>query len=99
MLLIIGTFRISASGISAAKPAMAAMINASRAESGCLEYGYAEDILDSGLIHVKEAWVNRAALDAHFASPHIVAWRSSWPSLGISQRQLVLYKVGEPQSI
>ena len=99
MLLIVGTFRISASGVSAAKPAMAAMINASRAEAGCLEYCYAEDILDKGLIHVKEAWVNRATLDAHFASLHIADWRSSWPSLGISQRQLVFYEVGDPQPI
>ena len=97
MLLIVGTIRMSSSRVLDAKPAMEAMIMASRAEPGCIDYSYAEDVLDRGLIHVKEAWENRAALDGHFASSHIAAWRASWQSLGIVDRLLVLYEVGDPQ--
>ncbi len=97
MLLIVGTVRLSSSRVLDAQPAMEAMIMASRAEPGCIDYSYAEDVLDRGLIHVKEAWENRAALDGHFASSHIAAWRASWQSLGIMDRQLVLYEVGDPQ--
>ena len=99
MLLIVGTVRLPASNLAAARPAMAAMVEASRAEAGCLEYVYAEDVLNPGHIHVKERWVDQAALTQHFQSAHIATWRSSWPALGIGERDLKLYEVGEPQSV
>ncbi len=71
MLLIIGTVRVPPDGLEQAKPAMQRMISASRAEPGCLGYSYAQDVLDAGLIHVSEAWRDRAALEAHFKSAHI----------------------------
>ena len=76
---------------------MEAMIASSRAEPGCIEYSYSEDVLIDGLIHVKELWQNRLALDKHFASSHLAAWRAIWQSLGIADRHLVLYEVGEAQ--
>jgi quinol monooxygenase YgiN len=78
---------------------MASMIEASRAEAGCLEYCYAEDVFDRGLIHIKERWADRKALDDHFKSAHIAIWRATWLSLGIGQRNLSLYEVGEPKPI
>ena len=76
---------------------MARMIAATSAEDGCLEYAYAEDVLDPGLIHVKELWRDQSALDRHFASDHIAAWRACWSALGIGDRNLRLYEVGEPR--
>ena len=96
MLLIVGTIRLPAANVADARPAMQAMVAASRAEDGCIEYSYAEDVLDPGLIHVKELWSDRAALDRHFASSHIAQWRAAWPVLGIGDRRLDLYDVGEP---
>lgn len=98
MLLIVGTVRLPASNLERARPAMWAMVQASRAEAGCLEYGYAEDVFEPGLIHVKELWSDQAALDAHFASDHIQAWRAAWPGLEIGDRNLRVYEVGAPRS-
>jgi len=98
MLLIVGTVRLPAGRLGEARPIMASMVAASRAEAGCLEYSYAQDVLDPGLIHVKERWTDRTALDAHFKSAHMATWRASWPSLGIGERNLSLYEVGEPQT-
>jgi quinol monooxygenase YgiN len=95
-LLIIGTIRLPVENFSDARVAMRTMIEASLAEDGCLEYGYAQDVLDLGLIHVKERWRDRPSLDRHFASDHIAAWRSAWPALGIGDRVLLLYDVGVP---
>ncbi|GAB2481027.1 putative quinol monooxygenase [Comamonas humi] len=97
MLLIVGTVRLPAENLDRARPAMRAMVEASRAEPGCLEYGYAEDVLVPGLVHVKELWRDQAALDAHFASTHIAAWRAAWPALGIGDRDLRVHEVGEPR--
>ena len=98
MLLIVGTVRLPASNLDRARPAMRAMVQASRAETGCLEYRYGEDVLEPGLIHVKELWSDQAALDAHFASSHIQAWRTAWPALEIGGRDLRVYEVGAPRS-
>ena len=50
---------------------------------------------DPGLIHICESWADRAALDRHFATDHIAQWRAAWPELGIGERNLALYEVGE----
>lgn len=97
-LLIVGTVRLPPENLEAARPAMRRMVEASRAEPGCLDYGYAEDMFDPGLIHVKERWADQAALDRHFASPHIAEWRNAWPALGIGERRLSVYDVGEPRA-
>ena len=97
MLLIVGTVRLPPGNLPAARPVMARMVAASRDEDGCVEYAYAEDILDPGLIHVKELWTGQAALDRHFASGHIAQWRAAWPELGIGDRALRVYDVAEPR--
>ena len=97
MLLIVGTVRLPHDMLAAARPVMAVMVAASRAEDGCEDYAYGEDVLDPGLIHVRELWRDQAALDRHFASPHIAAWRAAWPGLGIRERALVVYDVGSPR--
>jgi quinol monooxygenase YgiN len=97
MLLIVGTIRMLPHIVDAARPIMRRMADASRAEEGCIEYIYAEDVFDRGLIHVKELWTDQTALDRHFGSAHIVEWRAAWPRLGIGGRDLRLYEVGEPR--
>lgn len=99
MLLVIGTIRMPAATINDARPVMAEMVIASRAEDGCLDYGYAEDVLDPGLIHVRELWRDQAALDAHFAMPHLAAWRATWTKLRITDRNLRCYEVGEAHPV
>ena len=98
MLLIIGTIRLPAGNLERARPVMRKMVEASRAEDGCVEYSYAEDVLDRGLIHVRELWRDQAALDRHFATDHLSAWRAEWPLLGFGERDLRVFEVdgGQP---
>ncbi|GLS21948.1 antibiotic biosynthesis monooxygenase [Labrys miyagiensis] len=99
MLLIVGTIRLSPENLEAARPVMKRMVEASRNEEGCIEYSYAQDVLDSGLIHVKEIWRDQAMLDRHFASAHIGEWRAAWPRLGIRDRRLRSHEVGEGREV
>lgn len=78
---------------------MKRMAEASRLEKGCVEYGYAEDVFEPGLIHVKELWTDQTALDGHFVSAHIAEWRTAWPDLGVRDRDLRVYNVAEPRKI
>lgn len=95
MILVLGTIRIPEGTLSEARPAMATMIAASRAEDGCLAYAYSLDVLDDGLIHVIEKWRDRAALNAHFESAHLAEWRRQFERLGITDRDLQLYEISE----
>lgn len=95
MLLIVGTIRIDPPRLDEARPVMLAMVEASRDEPGCIQYSYAEDLFEPGLIHVVERWRDREALAGHFSAPHLLEWRSNWPRLGIHGRDLRLYDSAE----
>ena len=95
MLLIVGTVRIPRENVARARPAVARMIEATREEEGCVHYAFAEDVLEPGLIHLHEVWRDRAALEAHFASAHMAEWRAAGRDVGIRDRNLRVYEVGE----
>lgn len=99
MLLIVGTIRLPSENLQEARPVMRRMVESSRAETGCVEYSYAEDVLDPGLIHVQEIWRDEATLKRHAASDHLKQWREQWPRLGIGDRHLRMYEIGEPRPI
>ena len=92
-LIVAGTVRVPPENVDRFRPAMTAMMTASRAEDGCIAYGYAEDVAEPGLIHVFEVWRDQAALEAHFQTPHMAQWRAQWPSFGVSDRRLTAYEV------
>lgn len=98
-VLVIGTVRLPAANLDRARPAMEAMMAASRAEDGCFEYAYSHDLLEPGLIRVTEAWRDREALAAHFKTAHMATWRAAFPDLQITDRRLVLYEAGEPEPV
>jgi quinol monooxygenase YgiN len=91
-LIIAGTVRVPPENVDRFRPHMLAMLAASRAEDGCYVYSYAEDVAEPGLIRVFEAWRDQAALDAHFTTPHMAAWRAAWPQFGVGERQLFAYE-------
>jgi quinol monooxygenase YgiN len=78
-----------------AREPMARMIEASRAEDGCVKYAFAEDVLDPGLIHVSELWRDQAALEKHASSAHMGAWRQVGRELGVGERNIRIYEVDE----
>jgi len=92
MIVLNGTIRIPADKLDQARPAMKAVIEATRKEDGCLFYAFGEDVLDPGLIVIAEAWRDEAALGAHLSSAHFNAWRDANPGLGVSDRQLTVYE-------
>ena len=98
-LVIAGTVRVPVENLEAMKPHMRAMLDASRAEDGCVEYSYAEDVAEPGLIRVFEVWRDQAALTAHGQTPHMAAWRAVWPQFRVSDRRLFAYEVASERQI
>ena len=56
MLILAGTIRIAVGQHAAAMPVVADMLEATRAESGCIRYTFAFDVLDEHLLHIFEVW-------------------------------------------
>jgi quinol monooxygenase YgiN len=98
-IIVAGTVRVPADKLEGFRPHMLAMLTASRAEDGCLEYSYAQDVAEPSLIRVYEAWRDQAALDAHFQTLHMAAWRAAWPAFGVGERRLKLYEASVEQAL
>ena len=80
VLLIIGTVRLPAHNVEAARPIMKRMADACGGQEGCIAYGYAEDVFDFGLIHVEEIHTGATSrmrtcsgMVANSASPMLVS--------------------------
>jgi quinol monooxygenase YgiN len=99
MILIVGTVRVPEEAFDAAHDAMATMIAETRKEDGCIRYAFARDVVDRGVMHVSEAWRDRAALAAHASSAHMAEWRKAIGAAGASERDLRLYDTDEGTAI
>jgi quinol monooxygenase YgiN len=92
-LIVAGTFRLPPENLDRFRAEMGDMVQSTRAEEGCLEYSYAEDALEPGLIRVFEIWRDDTALDDHLVSAHMSRWRAAWPEFGVTERRLSAYDV------
>ncbi|MDP3908160.1 putative quinol monooxygenase [Novosphingobium sp.] len=96
---VIGQFRLPAERMDEARAAMRKVMDATRAEDGCIEYNYAEDVLDPGLIRVSEVWASRAQLGAHLKTPHMAVWAEERAGLGLTGRSITVYEVSGLEEI
>jgi quinol monooxygenase YgiN len=92
-VVLAGTVRFAPATLGAARERMLEMMRLSRAEDGCIEYVYSEDLIEPGLVHVFEVWRDEAALHAHHSAPHFLAWREQRDALGMSDRNMTAYTV------
>jgi quinol monooxygenase YgiN len=93
MLILAGTIRIAPGKRDAALGTIRLMVEATRAEPGCVSYAFSFDALDDHLVRIFEVFQDEAALALHRASPHMAAWRGAWPQLGIGERDMSQYDV------
>ena len=95
MIVVVGQFRMPAENMAAARPLMETVMLATRAEDGCVEYNYAEDVLDPGLIRVSEVWHSRAQLNAHIKTPHMAIWGQERIALGLTGRAITVFEADD----
>lgn len=77
MLYLIATLKIKPGSIDAIKKAVAPCIEATRKENGCISYDLHQSITDEDTLVFVERWNDKAALEAHFHTPHLIAWRDA----------------------
>lgn len=84
MIIVEGTLKIDAAAVERAKPQIAELIAATRAEDGNVDYAFAEDLAEPGLLRFVERWRDRAALDAHMKSPHMKTFGRALAGFGLA---------------
>lgn len=72
--------------------AVAALVAATRAEAGCLEYQPHLSPQDAHGLLFHERWKDQAAVDAHFASAHLKAFGAQMSPLLSGERDLTFWK-------
>ncbi|MCK0128782.1 putative quinol monooxygenase [Erythrobacter sp. F6033] len=95
MLIVVGKAKLGSGALDAGRSALATMIEASRAEEGCVDYSYATDILDPSTMHIIEKWVDEAALVAHFQTPHMAAFQKALGNLDVTISEVLKFQADD----
>lgn len=93
MITVIGKIRLPADQIATARDALVKAVTATRAEEGCIEYNFAEDITEPGVLRISEVWDSKDRLAPHFKSAHMVAFMTVVATLDVTDRQVTMYEV------
>jgi quinol monooxygenase YgiN len=95
MVIILAKARVSADALAAAQTAIADMVAASNAESGCIAYAFTQDLGDPTIIHIVEKWQDEAAIAAHFATPHMAAFGAAIAGLDFQVIEAIKYRTDD----
>ncbi len=77
MIVVNGVIQSSIEDIQALTQVVATMEEASRAESGCVDYTFSVELSDPTVIRITEQWESLEALQAHFAMPHMADFQQA----------------------
>lgn len=98
-LVIAGTIVIDPTHEGRARDLVAPLIVATRAEPGCIAYGFYAALDDAGTFHVYEEWESAEANAAHSASPHLATFMAGIAELDVRSARLDRYEVTGAQRI
>ncbi len=93
MLVVAGEIEIDPANRDKAVAAALEMMEATRREPGCISYTFSGDLAHPGRFRIFEEWKSQAALDEHFAAPHMAAFQGTVAGLGVKAMKVQKYRV------
>jgi quinol monooxygenase YgiN len=93
MVLVIGRVACAADKRDELVAALEKMQDESRREDGCLRYGFFAAVEDPLSFVAVEEWADRAALDRHFAQPHLHEFSSRLLELISGRPEVAIHEV------
>ncbi|MDE0189281.1 MAG: putative quinol monooxygenase [bacterium] len=99
MIIVAGTFRMEPGSRVRFLEEVAPMVSATLEEAGCRVYAFTPDPDDPDLIRLYELWDHQEALDQHFGSEHMAAWKERAASLPIMSRDIMCYTVTDARPL
>lgn len=99
MIIAAGEFTVAPEYHDAMVAAIQTVTAATREEEGCLEYEFWADLAARGRFHVFEVWETAGHLEAHTATPHLLAFRAARVEMEMLDFDLKRYEVGEVKGL
>ena len=90
---MIGRVRCDAANRDALVEALAKMQGESRREEGCIRYGFFAAVEDPLSFVAVEEWADRAALDRHFAQPHLQEFAAKLLELVSERPEVAIHEI------
>ena len=85
MIIVEGWIRLATPAeVDRVRAAAIAMMAATRAEPGCLDYAFSHDLAEPTLLRLIERWRDEAALTEHFAAPHMATFNAAMQGAAIT---------------
>ena len=92
MIILHATIQVKPGRREEALPIFLQMQQATRQEEGCLEYTFVSTLEDPDTFMAVERWEDRAALERHFAAPHMAVFRDQRADLVTGDSVLLRYE-------
>ena len=87
MIIVEGWVRMEAGELDRLTDTATTMLEETRKEAGCISYSFSRAMEEPDVMRLAEIWVDQAALDEHFQSPHMKVFNQGLASakiLGVS---------------
>ena len=84
MIIVSGEISLDAGKAAQVMDAAKAMMAETRKEDGCISYNYGVSVVDPATLVILERWRDQAAVDFHFATPHMATFLAALGELSIA---------------
>jgi len=99
MVIVIARFRPRPERMDEFLALLTDVQEASRADAGCLAYGYHREIVDAMSFVAVEEWSDMDALTAHLRTPHVARLIAALPVHAAEPPQIRAHVVSETQPL
>ena len=94
MIIVLVEVESSVESIDGMREALVTMQAASRAEEGCHDYTFCQEIGDPGRMRIVEIWDSMDALKFHFGTPHMATFRKVMASSPPASMDVKVHELG-----
>ncbi len=99
MIVVSGVMKLDPANHDKFAEVGAKVAAASLAEEGCSAYGWWSDPATPGVFRVFEEWADQAAIDTHFATPHMAEFMGAMGGVGITEAEIHKYEVSDKSKL
>lgn len=99
MIIVSGKAKLKPGGLEKVQKDMEAVIAATRAEQGCIDYSFGADVTEPDTLVVLEYWESWEALHAHATQPHMGVWLARLGEIGVVAQSIRFIEAGEERNL
>jgi quinol monooxygenase YgiN len=99
MIIVLARAEIDPEHLEPMREAARAMVAASRAEPGCREYVFSEELDAPGTLRVVERWASMEALESHFEEPHMARFQQALRDHPPRSLEIEVFELGAARTL